>query len=72
MNAPVVDINATLKTNTASVAKATTKGKTIADKANNGSQKGKPNGPSSSLPVGNGVWILLMFASMYGVKKIMF
>ncbi|MEI8086604.1 MAG: hypothetical protein WCG93_10355 [Paludibacter sp.] len=68
-NTTVVDINSSLKTNTPSVAKTTTKGKAIADKANSGSQKVKPNGPLSSLPVGNGVWILLIFASMYGARK---
>ena len=68
INTPVVDINSSLKTSTALVAKTTTKGKISAAKANNGPQKGKPNGPGS-LPVGDGTYILLLLLVGYRVTK---
>lgn len=42
--------------------------------SNYGVQKAKPNGPGmeGSLPIGDGFWLLILFAIVYGVNKYFF
>ena len=74
-NAPKSDINATLKTRTAEVTPTTTTKKGTAASAKKGPQKTDLGGGGlgqpglGSLPIGDGMWLLMIMLGMYAIRK---